>query len=202
MSAKKRTANRQTEQGRELARRLFELKLTDLDSLGPEERQRWLGEFPLLGPAEFDDVCRQVMEAKMFQQARVGWQGVPHDLAVLLLVVVTTFFSLQVGIIAAVAGLVFLESVFQVYFSQRLYRPLSLLVWLTYPSYLWFGYVLFRRGLGLLWVVLAVLLAWGGTFLLGAVARIPMHLFLGARAKGKRTPDSPEEKQGDRRPGA
>lgn len=201
MSAKKRPSNRQIEQGRELARCLFELKLADLDGLGPEERQRWLSEFPLLGPAEFDDVRRQVVEAKMYQQERVGWQSVPHDLAVLVLVLVTTFSSLQVGIVAAVAALVFLESVFQVYFSRRLYRPLSLLVWLTYPAYLWFGYILYRRGLGLLWVILAVALAWAGTFLLGAVARIPMHLFLEARAKGKRPPGPPKWKEDDGKPG-
>ena len=59
----------------------------------------------------------------------------PHDLAVLVLVVLTGLVNLRVGIIVSIALLVLLESLFQFYFDRRLYRYLSALVWLTYPAY-------------------------------------------------------------------
>lgn len=193
MPATKKRSDAKLAQGKELARRLYDLSPSRLESLSSEDRQRLLAEFPLLGPAEFDDIRRQVFEAKTYHQERVGWQTVPHDITVLALVVVTTFSSLRAAVVASVACLVLLESAFQVYFSRRIYRPLSLLVWLTYPAYLWFGYVLYQRQVPIGWVLLAVLLAWGGTFLLGAVARVPMHLYLEARRKGAKAPSRKSE---------
>jgi len=173
-----------TEQGRQLARRLYDLKIGQLESLSGEEQARLLNEFPLLRKAEFQDVLRQVIEAKRYEQERTGWQAIPHDITVLVMVGVTSLLDLRSGAVAGVATLVLLESLFQFYFNRRLYGLLSTLVWLTYPAYVLLAYVLYRRGFEIVWIVMAVLLAWLGTFLLGMLARMPVRIILEARVKG------------------
>ena len=174
-----------TEQGRQLASKLYDYRLNKLLRLSPQERAQLLGEFPELGEAEFDYVLEQTIAAKRQEQVLVGWQTVPHDVAVLVLVTITVLFNLQVGIVAGVAVLVLLESLFQFYFNQRLYRYLSYLVWLTYPAYGVLAYVLSIRGYEPLWVVGIVILVWAGTFLLGILARLPVRMILEAR-QGKK----------------
>ena len=44
--------------------------------------------------------------------------------------------------------------------------------------------MLYRRGFEIVWIVMAVLLAWLGTFLLGMLARMPVRIILEARVKG------------------
>jgi len=173
-----------TEQGRQLARRLYDLKIGQLESLSGEEQARLLNEFPLLRKTEFQDVLRQVIEAKRYEQERIGWQAIPHDIAVLIMVGVTSLLDSRSGAVAGVATLVLLEGLFQFYFNRRLYRLLSTLVWLTYPAYALLAYVLYRRGFEITWIVMAVLLAWLGTFLLGMLARMPVRIILEARVKG------------------
>ncbi|HUT15226.1 MAG TPA: hypothetical protein VMY98_03165 [Anaerolineae bacterium] len=173
-----------TEQGRQLARRLYDLKIGQLESLSGKEQARLLNEFPLLRKAEFQDVLRQVIEAKRYEQERTGWQAIPHDITVLVMVGVTSLLDLRSGAVAGVATLVLLESLFQFYFNRRLYGLLSTLVWLTYPAYVLLAYVLYRRGFEIVWIVMAVLLAWLGTFLLGMLARMPVRIILEARVKG------------------
>jgi hypothetical protein len=176
--------NARTAQGRQLARKLYDYDLRDLESLSAEEQASLRDEFALLSEAQFRDVLRQVIEAKQYEREFIGWQGVPHDATVLVFVLVTAVFDLRAGIVAGIATLVLLESVFQFYFNRRLYGPLSTLMWLTYPAYLLLAYVLYGRGYSLIWIAAAVVLAWGGTFLLGALARIPVRMILQARARG------------------
>lgn len=183
MSRKGRKPDARTEQGRQLARRLYDYKVSQLESLTAEEQVRLLQDFPLLGEAEFKDVLRQVIEAKRYEQQRIGWQAIPHDITVLIIVAITTLLDLRAGIVAGIAILVLLESLFQFYFDPKLYRPLSTLVWFTYPAYALLAYVLYHRGLELIWIVAIVAFVWGGTFLLGMLARLPPHLILNARAK-------------------
>ena len=176
--------NARTAQGRELARKLYDYRLQELERLSVEEQARLRDEFALLSEAQFQDVLRQVIEAKHYERERIGWQAIPHDITVLVFVLVTVLFDLRAGIVAGVATLVLLESMFQFYFDRRLYGPLSTLVWVTYPAYLLLAYVLYGRGYILIWIAATVLLAWGGTFLLGALARMPVRMILEARARG------------------
>jgi hypothetical protein len=176
--------NARTAQGRELARKLYDYRLQELERLSVEEQARLRDEFTLLSEAQFRDVLRQVIEAKHYERDLIGWQGIPHDITVLAFVLVTYLFDLRAGIVVGIATLVLLESMFQFYFNRRLYGPLGTLVWLTYPAYLLLAYVLYHRGYSLIWIAAAVLLAWGGTFLLGALARMPVRMILEARARG------------------
>lgn len=185
MPPKKTNIDVRTDQGRQLARRLYDYKIDCLENLKDTEKESLLREFPLLGKAEFEYVVQQLISAKRYEQERIGWQAVPHDAAVLILVIMTGLVSLQVGVIVGVAVLVLLENIFQFYFNRRLYHLLSVLVWFTYPAYIGLAYILYRRGFSLIWIAGIVLLTWGGTFLLGALARIPTRLFLEAKAKGK-----------------
>nr|MBC7243814.1 hypothetical protein [Chloroflexota bacterium] len=183
MPRKGSKSDARTEQGRMLARQLYDYKIGQLERLSAEEQARLLRDFPLLGEAEFKDVLRQVIEAKRYEQERIGWQAIPHDVAVLVIVAVTSLFNLRAGIVAGIATLVLLESLFQFYFDRKLYRPLSTLVWLTYPAYAIQAYVLYYRGFTPIWIVAIVALVWGGTFLLGMLARIPPRLIFNARVK-------------------
>ncbi len=176
-------ANAKLEQGRQLAGKLYDYRIAQLESLTMEEQAALQEQFPLLGEAEFQDVVRQVIEAKRYQQERVGWQAIPHDVAVLALVTVTALSDLRIGVMVGIVTLAVLENIFQVVFNRQLYGILSLLVWLTYPAYAVLAYVLYRRGFEIIWIAGAVLLAWGGTFVLGALARLPLRLILEARAK-------------------
>jgi hypothetical protein len=182
----RRKPNARLRQGQDLARQLFDRKIPELESLSAEEKATLRKEFPLLSQAEFEDVIRQTIEAKRYHQERVGWQAIPHDIAVLILVIVTAIFDLRTGVIAGIAALVFLEGVFQFYFRRDLYRPLSTLVWLTYPAYLVFAYLLYREGFHVLWIAVGVILASIGTYLLGGLARLPVRVILENRAKGTR----------------
>ena len=175
--------NRKLDQGKELASQLFDLKLTELDKMSEDLKKAWMAKFPLLSPAEFEDVRQQVVKAKLSQQSQVGWQSIPHDLTVLAFCLVSVFFSLKVGLIAGVAVLVFLVSLTQVFYHQKLYQILGYSVWLTYPAYALLAFTLFERGM--VWWKIAgiIVLAWGGPFVLGAIVVIPMHYFLHARAK-------------------
>ncbi|UCF59957.1 MAG: hypothetical protein JSV37_09325 [Anaerolineaceae bacterium] len=181
--ARKRSSAR-IRQGQDLARKIYDRKIRELESLSEEEKGKLRREFPLLSQAEFDDVIRQTIEAKRYHQELVGWRAVPHDIAVLILVILTAIFDLRIGIIACIAALVFLESIFQFYFNRDLYRPLSTLVWLTYPAYLVFAYLLYREGFEVLWIAVGVILASIGTYILGGLARIPVRMILENRARG------------------
>jgi hypothetical protein len=172
-------------QGRQLAGRLLDFRLEDLQKLGSEERQKLMAEFPLLTQTQFDDVFRQSTDAQRLQRERVGWQAVPHDIAVLVIVLVTALVDLRAGAVAGVATLVLLESLFQFYFDRRLYRALSTLVWFTYPAYVVMTYVLRRRGYSIPLTAAAVLLTWIGTFLLGMLARLPVRLILESSARSR-----------------
>ncbi len=181
--ARKRS-NARIRQGQDLARKIYDRKIRELESLSEEEKVKLRGQFPLLSQEEFEDVIRQTIEAKRYHQEHVGWQAIPHDIAVLILVIVTAVFDLRTGVIACIAALVFLEGLFQFYFNRDLYRPLSTLVWLTYPAYLVFAYLLYLEGFQVLWIAVGVILASIGTFILGSLARIPIRLILENRAEG------------------
>ncbi len=174
------------DQGRALARKLYDLKLRQLEQIDEGQRKDYLADYPLLREIEFDDVRRQVIEAKRMQQIRVGWLSIPHDITVLVFVLVTVLVDWRWGAIAAAVTLVLFESLFQIYFSPQTYSGFGLLVWLTYPAYALLAYVLYTRGLEWYWIMLAVAGIWGGTYLAGIIARIPMQLYLKSRVSAAR----------------
>jgi hypothetical protein len=178
-----------TEQGQQLARRLYDYKLNKLENLSEAEKRDLLKAYPLLGETEFQYVVDQVIETRRYTQERVGWQAIPHDITVLTIVAVTALANIQAAAIVGLAVLIFLEGLFQFYFNRRLYRILSWLVWLTYPAYILLAYILSRQGYEWTWIVVAIALTWGGTFLIGTLARIPVRFFIEGRAKGKEEAD-------------
>jgi hypothetical protein len=185
MPPKKKAHDAHTEQGQQLARRIYDYKIDRLENMSSAEKASLLKEFPLLTEDDFQYVVKELLAAKRYEQEKVGWQTIPHDVTVLVLVIVSSIFNLQTGIIAGIAVLVLLEGIFQFVFDRRLYRPLSLLVWLTYPAYILLALTLHRLGYTNLWIGIIVILVWGGTYLLGAAARLPMRMFYEARAKLK-----------------
>ena len=166
-----------------LARHLYDLKLGQLEKLNQQDHKRYRADYPLLGETEFKDVLRQVVEAKRSEQMRVGWYSIPHDITVLVFVLFVAFTNLRMAIVAAVGSLVLFESIFQLYFNARLYPQLSWLVWLTYPAYILLGWELYSQGIAWYWIAVAIASAWGGIFLAGIVARIPMQLIMQARVE-------------------
>jgi len=194
--AKLAAPDNRTQKGRKLAAHLYDLKMSELLDLSPEHKAELRQRFPPLTAREVEDVVQQVIGARRYEQARMGWYTLPHDLAVLVLLGVTWFFGLRPGLVAAVAALVLLESLVQFTFSLGVYRVLSYAVWLTYPAYLLFGYALYaREGLEWYWAVPGAVLAWGGTFLLGALFRLPARLILGSLAQGREAYEKRESRK-------
>jgi hypothetical protein len=171
---------------KELAGQLFDLKLIELDKMDENQKAEWLSKFSALSFDEFEDVRRQVIDAKISQQAQIGWQSLPHDLAVLVFCLVSIFVSLKIGLLYGITVLAMLVSLTHVYYNEALYKVLGYAVWLTYPAYIWLGYTLFQRGMPWWQVIAIIALAWGGTFLLQAVISIPMQMFLRARAQSNK----------------
>jgi hypothetical protein len=174
------------DEGKRLARELYDLELRELKALEIEGSDALRAKYRRLSATQFEDILTQVIESKQLLQEQVGWQAIPHDIAVLVLVLVTLFFDLRTAIIACVATLVLLEGIFQFFFHRKLNRVLSKLVWFTYPAYLLFAYLLYQTGVSFLWIALAVILAWGGTFILGMFARLPIRLILQRAEQGRR----------------
>ena len=184
MPPKNTPSDAHTEMGRNLARQLYDYKLTQLAKLSQAEKDQLKAKYPGLTQAEFNNVIEQVMAAKQYEQERVGWQAIPHDIAVLVFVAVTCLWDLNLGVMAGVATLVLLESLFQFYFYRPLYRYFSLLVWLTYPAYILLAYVLYQRGYARIWILVIIAAAWAGSFLLGMLARQVVRMILAGKAKG------------------
>jgi hypothetical protein len=180
-----RSAPSALDEGKALARELFDLSPRELESLGGERRDDLRTRYARLSDAQFEDVLSQVRESKLMLHKRVGWQAIPHDISVLVLVLAAAFFDLRIAIIACIAVLVLLEGIFQFTYNERLYQPLSALVWLTYPAYLVFGYLLYRMGYSIVWIAVGVLLAALGTYVLGVLSRLPVRLILESRARGR-----------------
>ncbi|MCC7129492.1 MAG: hypothetical protein B6D39_07165 [Anaerolineae bacterium UTCFX2] len=170
------------EQGRNLARRLYDLKLDQLQNIDDNQQKDYLADFPLLSKEEFNDVRLQVIDAKRMQQLQVGWFSVPRDLAVLVFVLVTLILDWRWGAITATFTLILFESLFQVYFSPQMYAGLGSLVWFTYPAYVLLAWVLYSRGMAWYWIAVAVAGLWGGSYLAGLIVRIPMRFYINSRA--------------------
>jgi hypothetical protein len=183
MSEKTSKDSPKLEQGRLLARRLYDFKIGQLEKFNEQDRKSYLAEYPLLGNTEYKDVLRQVIEAKKTEQIQVGWFTIPHDITVLVFVLVVFFTDLRTATVAGIGALVLFESIFQLVFNRRIYLQLSLLVWLTYPAYVLLGWVLYTRGMAWYWIALVVAGAWAGTFLAGIIARLPMQLIMQARVE-------------------
>ncbi len=182
MSQKTVSNDPKLEQGRALARHLYDRKLVELQRLTPVDLLSYSSEYPLLGQAELEDLLRQVIAAKTAEQTRVAWLSLPHDLTVLVFVLVTWLVDLRAGVVAGVAVLILFESLWQVLYDPDLYRRLGWLSWLTYPAYILLAWVLYSRGMQWHWIAIIVAAAWGGTFLLGLLARLPMRYYLDVRA--------------------
>lgn len=187
MTDNNRTQQAKVEKARDLARQLYDYDLNELKNLPEDERERLKADFPQLSTAEFDDVLRQVIAAKRHEQTQVGWQSIPHDVAVIVTVALTALVDLRTGLAVGVGVLVLLESLTMTIFEERIYRPLSLLVWLTYPAYALLAYILYRRGYEPLIIAGAVLFVWPGMFLLGGLARVPLHLLWEERGRQRQS---------------
>lgn len=185
MPSNKKDHDARTAQGQQLARRIYDYKIDQLENMSQAEKDSLLEDFPLLSDADFEYVIKELLAAKRYEQERVGWLTVPHDAAVLILVIMTSLVNLRAGIIAGVAVLVLLEGIFQFIFVRRIYRLLSALVWFTYPAYVWLGYLLYKQGISWLWIAVIIIMVWAGMYLLGAMARLPMRLYFEARAKNR-----------------
>jgi len=170
------------EQGRNLARRLYDLKLDQLQNIDDNQQKDYLADFPLLSKEEFNDVRLQVIDAKRMQQLQVGWFSVPRDLAVLVFVLVTLILDWRWGAITATITLILFESLFQVYFSPQMYAGFGSLVWFTYPAYVLLAWVLYSRGMAWYWIAVVVAGLWGGSYLAGVIVRIPMRFYINSRA--------------------
>jgi hypothetical protein len=181
------TSQKKINQGKELASQLFDFKLTQLQTIPADEKARLRQVYAELNEEEFEDILRQVIAAKTTQQEMVGWQIIPHDLAVILISILAwVSHDLRIAVIAGVALLVLLENIFQRSFNSRIYRPLSITVWLTYPAYLAFAYYLYRIDLPWYGIALGIVCLWGGTLLLGIISRIPTQLFMQARLEANK----------------
>jgi len=99
------------------------------------------------------------------------------------MIIITSLINLKTGIVVGISTLLMLGSIFLFYFNRKLYRYLSILVWLTYPAYALFAYMLYLRGFKTIWIVIIVFLTWGGSFLIGALIRISISFFKEAREK-------------------
>ncbi len=174
------------EQGRKFAEMLYDLHLKILDHPSQGDIEGWKMDFPDLDEDTRDNILSQVREGRLYHQERVGWQAIPHDLTVILFVLGTVLFGLKTGLIIGIAALVFLESLFQFIFIRKYYRPLSLLVWLTYPAYVLLGYYLYKQNFAWYWILTIILVTWFGTFLLGTLARIPMQLIMNAKLEASK----------------
>ena len=183
--AGKRMSKKQLNLGRKLASEIYDWDLKRLLTLSREDRDALSVSYPSLTSQQIDDVVKQVQEARELEVQRIGWLALPHDLTVVVTVVLTALFGWRVGIVGFVATLILFESIAQFTFSPAIYKPLSFLVWLTYPGYLLFAYVLFRQGFAIWQAVLAAVALWAGTFLLGILARLPSRLILQNLQKSK-----------------
>ena len=177
--------NQLEKEGRKFASMLYDLPFRKLANPSEADRKQWEKDFPKLDNQSINRILDQVREARLYQQERVGWQAIPHDLMVILFVLGTIIFDLKVGIIIGIGSLVFFESLFQFIFIRKFYRPLSFLVWLTYPAYILLGYYLYQQNYAWHWIAIAILGAWFGTFFLGHLARIPMQLIMKARKEAQ-----------------
>lgn len=171
-------SKKQLERGRKLAREIYEWDFKELMSITKDAKTRLQNKYSGLSSAQVDDIIRQVVEARQLEIQKVGWQALPHDLTVLVTIILTAVFGWRVGIVGYVASLILFESIAQFYFSANLYKPLSFAVWLTYPAYLVFAYFLYRQGVVIWQIVVATIFLWAGTFLLGSLARLPTRLII------------------------
>lgn len=159
------------QQGRDLAGKLFDLKLTALELMTEKEQDRWRSEYPGLSKRDFDDIRRQVIQAKMAQQSQIGWQVIPRDLAVIVGSLMSYFFDLKIGILAGVIALVVLEILFHSFYSPELYKVLSYVVWLTYPALILLALAI-QRQYAIWWQLAGILVGvWAGSFLLSLLLR-------------------------------
>jgi len=164
---------------------LYDLPMPKL--INPDDRtlEQWRKDFSDLDQKTFNTILTQVKDARLSHQKRVGWQAIPHDLTVILFILGTILYGLKTGIIIGIAVLVFLEGLFLFIFVEKLYRPLSLLVWLTYPAYLVLAYYLYKQSYQWYLILTIVLVTWFGTFFLGQLARIPLQLLMNAKQEAQ-----------------
>jgi hypothetical protein len=173
------------QQGRALAAHIYDYGLTRLGQLNEDDLPQLRRDFPGLGADQVKDIVRQVLEAKRYERERIAWQALPHDLTVVVLALVTAGFNLRIATVVAVATLFLAEGVFQSYFHRGIGRWLGALVWLTYPAYALLGYTMLMRSYAPSRVVVGIVLAWGGPFVLGALARLLVQVMIHAQMQGQ-----------------
>ncbi len=171
-------SKKQLERGRKLAREIYDWDLKKLMAITMDDKVRLQRKYSGLSSGQVDDIINQVIEARQVEIQRVGWQALPHDLTVIVTVILTVFFGWRTGIVGYVASLILFESITQFYFNANLYKPLSFAVWLTYPAYLVFAYFLYRQDIVIWQIVVATVFLWAGTFFLGSLARLPSRMII------------------------
>jgi len=178
-------SKKKLERGRKLAREIYDWDLKRLMAMTSEEKAELKKKHSGLSSTEIDDIVAQVREAKQIEMQRVGWLALPHDLTVIVTAVLTVLFGWKVGLVAYVATLILFESIAQFTFHAGVYRILSFAVWLTYPAYALFAYGLYRQAFPIWQIVVAAIVLWVGTFLLGALARLPSRMILQNLSKSR-----------------
>ena len=134
------------QQARELASSLLDLRLVDLEFMSEEEQKKWLTQYPGLTGNDFKNIRQEIIDTKIVQQSKIGWQVIPRDIAVIALCVIGIAFNLSAGVIVGVAALVLLSALFQTVFSEKVYKILAFAGWFTYPMLALLGYSLWRDG--------------------------------------------------------
>ena len=162
------SSNLHLEKGKALASVLFDYKLPDLDHL-TSSHPGLRKEYALLTDVEFEDIVSQVRAAKFAQQKRYGWQLVPRDLSVILVVALTWLLNdWKLPLVFGIFLLILLANIFAVRFSEKLSPILGNSVWISYLALLAYGWFFLRNGSPWYFALLAVLgLALGSLVLVG-----------------------------------
>ena len=180
------SANTHLEQGKALARMLFDYKLSDLKNLAaltaashPELRQK----YALLTNVEFADVVSQVQTAKIAQQKQTAWQMVPRDLTVILVAALTWLLNdWKLPLIFGIFLLILLANIFAVLYSEKLSPILGTSVWISYLALLAYGWFFLRNGNFWYMALLAVLGLALGSLLLTGFTRMMLVAMAKARS--------------------
>ena len=171
------------DKARELAQELFELDIKELDGMNEDQKKEWRAKYDMLSKKEFEYLHRKVLAAKINRQSKAGWLTLPRDFAIIVFCVVGSLVSLKTGLISGIATLLVFQSIFQVYYSPKLFQILGLSRIITYPAYFLLGYSLVQNGSEWWQTAIILGLTWFGSYLLNMIAAIPMQLYLRSRAE-------------------
>ncbi|MEA4811665.1 MAG: hypothetical protein VB108_03730 [Anaerolineaceae bacterium] len=183
MVKEQNAANQHLEQGKALARLLFNYKVSELEK--PKNLHSNLkAQFPLLTDAEFNDVIRQVKAAKLTRQGRYSWQMIPRDLTLIIVSMLTWLLQdwkwpLVVGLFL----LILFVNLFALRYSEKLSPILGSSVWFSYLALAAYGWYFYSRGMAWYFAVLAILGLALGTLVITGLAHLLTEAMNNARVE-------------------